>query len=918
MPGPLPFAWQRYYRSSITENNGLGPGWRHTLSEKLTITEGHPDSDGAHAAVAELQTAEGRIVSFNVPPIGQSSYNRFERLLLHRQSLHSYRLRSFSQPDKIFRADGISGALPLTEIRDQFGNSLTVDYEGGLPRKVVSSWGRMLIFEYQNHCIKRILNRHAPTGEQSLCSYDYCTTAARLAAACSGTTHESYHYDSDRLTGVEHNLHGALEFSYDHQQRCHRLRKNRFEYSLCWQNSQRHCTLTVPDRHKTQWEFDGLGQLLRETQQGRVTSYFYDYYGNLCQKTSNAQREICRHDEFGRLVRRTRRGISDRFVYDDFGLLAAAHLRGKENWLFDYSDQRLPETVTDPAGHDWNLLFNERGQLIRLIDPENGKLKLHWDGQGQLTSILRGERHWRFEYDNWNRLTGSSCGNLTARQWRYQSSGELLEYRCGERILKVESDTRGRPCGISENGRVRLLWERDDDGDICRLRLPTGDTWEIRYDKYKNVVQAQNSANTLTWRYDRFGQLCAFDDARGDCIQWRYDSSARVREYRNNDTRWFFTYDDCGALRQIRNNSGQQCEFHHDECGRLLLADNGYSRVRFQYDRRGRLIAEHHDSSDSESLDINHQYDRRGWLKKSTSGELDISYLLAPDAALYGIDANGEAVLRCEYLDAEENWTQGRIHSRHRYLDGQLASIETTHNQRWHFASRESGRDIEPALSADHSGIERDQHGSIARERRSDSSDSEYRYQYDGWGLMTGAECDAFKTYFRYDPFGRRLRKLTTYRKSTQQKRVLYYWNSLGLWAEHSQIAAIEEPPSQYLYHPLTGALLSCWQAGALKHYLLDPAGRPLVQFDHQGELLSPESAAPAQVGTNGEPGPGSCRLRGTAQMLDPETGLYYSWQGYWNPIRHCWLHREDPFGGNQQGTVSEFEYTAEVDVEPA
>ncbi|SEA23221.1 DUF6531 domain-containing protein [Microbulbifer marinus] len=912
LPGPILFKWQRYYRHGSSEDSGLGDGWRHNFSERLHIAEVTTDASGAKKTIAELYTAEGRRVSFTVPAIGHSTYNRFERLLLHRQSLHSYRLCGFDQPDRIFRADGTSDALPLVEVRDRFGSSLTVDYADGLLRKVVSSWGRVLEFHYRDQHIEKILQRDGPTEDQVLCSYDYDVPHKRLSAAYQGVACEQYQYDEQRIVAIDNSQSGQIEFFYDQRQCCQTIRRNNLTFTLSWRQSQRCCTLKMPDRLPIRLKFDRFGQLLLEQQGDRSTSYFYDHYGNLCHKNSNGTRNIYRHDEFGRLVRRTRGGTSDRYVYDDCGRLRAAQLYGEQSWKYRYGAAALPEQVFDPEGHCWQLRYNERGQLSRLTDPEGGTAEFHWDDQAQLTAVQRGDRRWEFAYDHWQRLTAWTRNGQLEKQWHYGSGGVLLAHHQGPWKLQFERDSVGRPCGISQDGQAKLSWQLDVAGNIRQLHLPGGAEFTIHWNAHDRIIQATSADNTFEWHYDGFGQLSRYTDAYGDRIQWQYDNSGRVCEFRDNDSHWFFLHSQSGVLRQIRNNSGQQCEFHFDSSARLVQAANSHSRVRFQYDRRNLLTAEHHDSGDSESLSVSHRYDGRGWLKRSTSEKLDLCYLLSPDACLYGIDANGEAALRCEYAGAEEIWTQGRTRSGLLYAHGQLTDIETAQKQRWRFAPCAPLSEFVPApapvLGSGHT--ERDMRGNIVRERRQDQAGDEFLYQYDGWGLLSSAECGDFKTFFRYDPFGRRLSKLSSHRKSAHQCRMDYLWCSTGLWCEHSLAVDEERPAVHYLYHPLRGTLLGRWQSDRLAHYLLDPAGAPLLLFDELGEILWAKEATQPQATTNGPHRSGGDTWHSSGQMADCETGLHYSWRGYWQPQLNCWLHKEEPFSSDRHRALSGAEHS--------
>ncbi|WP_193165787.1 DUF6531 domain-containing protein [Microbulbifer hainanensis] len=871
LPGPLPFRWQRFYRQGNCEDCGLGAGWRHSLSEQLHILEDE----------VELHSADGRHIRFAMPAIGHSCFNRFERLLLHRQSLHSYRLSGFDQADRIFRADGTGSAVPLMEIRDHCGNAIAVDYRDGLPAKFVSSWGRVVEFIHCDGNIQELRDRLAPDQQQSLCHYGFeqAQQSDLMTSAHAGLHQERYTYRDGRLSSINGVVVGSLHFTHDDQQRCSGVQVNQLQLSLRWRNGNRQCIQSGGGRHPQCWTFDSRGLLLREQQHDRTVSYLYDYYGNLCQETAaDGQCTFFRHDELGRPLRKTSNGISDQFIYDKRGFLVAAQCRGISIWHFTHDERGLPGKIIDPCGGQWLFQYNERGQLNRLSDPENGSIDLQWDSQGQLTSIRRGEREWTLDYDHWQRPIRFDLNGDSLSAWQYGRYGELrsAEHLGAEYLL--EYDEQGRPCEITNKDTQRVLrWQSDPSGRPVIFFATDCGHWQLHYNHWGQPVAFDYEAGNAEWRYDEFGRLASAYSNGDYHWQWEHETSGALSEFRDNDARWYFHYTESGQVREIRNNSGQSSQFHYDKYQRLVAADNGYSALRFRYDNRNLLVAEHLDSSDAEGVSLKHRYDDRGWLKNSSSDDLDIAYLLAPDSQVYGVDANGEAVLRCEQESSNvTSWVQGSVRSRRLCSGGQLTVLELEGQTRWQFEAEPfpqlpfSLAQGALPLSAE---VERDRRGNIASERRPGNHRHDYRYQYDGWGLLTSAECGDFNTYFRYDAFGRRLSKLSTHRRSSQQRRITSHWYALGPWSETVTTSAEVQPMAIYLLHPVYRTLLCRWQDGTTTHYLVNPAGKPLALFDQNGNCEW-ESSQP----------PGPDRWRGRGVRADSETGLHYSWCGYWHP----------------------------------
>ncbi|WP_226665424.1 DUF6531 domain-containing protein [Microbulbifer aggregans] len=907
LPGPFTFHWQRFYRQNLDSKSGLGHRWNHSLCETLQL----PETGGALEQKIFLHTPDGRVVTFDVPAIGHSCFNRRERLLLSRQSLHSFRISAFDSPDKIFRADGTGHTAPLSEIRDSFGNTLTVDYRDGKPHKIVTSWGRTLEFVYENENLIRVNNAQTPQSVPALCHYAY-DDEENLSHIIAGSSREDYQYLDGELIALTGQPEGDIKFSYDKAGRCHRLKVNGAGYSIRRQQGRNRCTLSCDFLHNKQWQFDMYGHLVREKQQDREQSWLYDHYGNLCQHVSpSGQRTIFRHDELGRLTRHTSNGLHRRFVYDNHGRLQGSGVFTQNtgpvslcsNWTFRYGNHAHPLAIRDPSGNEWHCDYDDHGQLRQLTDPEGGRVALEWDAQSQLSAVLRGSQKYTFDYDDSGRATGFHCGLQLERHWHYGQSGALSSTLLGNKTYDFIRDDSQRICGISCNAEPWLQWQYDECNRIRRASFHSGKQWNLRYDTLGRLIECYfegepelgRQCGMFTWKYDGFSQPIHFSDRNGHQREWHYDVCGRIKEYRDGDNHWYLRYDSVGALEQIRNNSGQHCDFHFDQQTRLTQATNSHSQVRFHYDNRGRLIAEHHDFTESDSVSINHDYDQRGWLKSSGSDNFNINFLFAPDGSLYGANANGSAVLRCEAGDDDSIWSLGVNRVTKNIRGGFTTGLSIDPDTSWRIgASLDAFSEaVDFFLSRPASDlIKQDDRGNIIEEGRSSSAKN--NYQYDGWGLMQSAESGDFKTYFRYDPFGRRYSKTSTHRRSSRQRRIFNHWWSFGLWSECTKIDnAVTN--SHYVFHPIMGIPLVRISDGETTHYVADDSGNLLALLDFSGNTLW-KNTDDAKIVER--PAQGLGTFRGAAGIFDGETGLNYRDFSYWgsdnticlDTLRNCLL----------------------------
>ena len=934
LPGPFRFRWQRVYRQSQKGDDGLGRGWRHSLNEHLQL----PSTQVSAEQKILLHTAEGRIVAFDLPAIGHACYNRSERLYLLRQSLHSFRVSAFATPDKIFRADGTGETAPLCEIRDASGNTLSVDYRDGLVDKIVTSWGTSLTCHHEDGRLVRITDRRSEEN-LGLLEYSY-SSAGDLVATRSQYCRESFTVQSGRIKAINDLNIGHLDFTYNQIDRvCQVALSEETDcqtaaqapdgtlWRLRWRSGSRTCTVSTSDRYDTLWRFDDSGNLVESTQRDRTQRWRYDLYRNLCHTVdTRGLHTLYRHDAFGRLLRQTDNGQHRHYLYDDTGGLIAAGTVDRDGaarrWQYHYTDtHHFPTAVTDPEDGTWACEHDERGQLRSLTDPEGGRLLLEWDAQCQLTRVVRGDCRLEWEYDQQGRMIEHRATGLPARRWVYDNRGTVIRAVIGEHTLSISSDEYDRPCTFSEDGEPLLQWQYDGFGHVRYIQEAEGPALVLDYNRGGQLCALRRKDQQYTWHYDPFGQLTAFDDGNTLKREWQFDRAGQLREFRDGDSHWYLQYNDHGAIAQIRNNSGQICNFHFDMCGRLTQADNEHCNLRYRYDRCDRLIAEHHDlnaAGPDSSLSINHSYDRRGWLKNSCSDSINIVYTFSPSGQLYGIDLNGAMAVRSEIQQDDRESDRGNYTERlffgsdqvsKHYCQGILQSLSLGKEPLWSAPTpAPSHRGLIPSLelfatAGSTMENERDMHGNLVMSNRRDAgagAASRHHYQYDGWGLLQCVECGDFKTWLRYDPFGRRLMKASTHRRSGRQRRVASHWSGIGLWGEcvYQNGAQVS---THYVLHPLTGSALARVSQGANDGGTSDGTiseHREFFVTDDSGQLLAllpdvaptadsgkpiwtlpSEQAAPSQQALLC---PGS--YQGRLGIYDRETRLFYRHFRYFLP----------------------------------
>lgn len=975
LPGPIAFVWTRTYRTSNPDNLGLGHGWTHPLCERLKV-----DGELLH-----YHTQEGRRITFNCPRVGHSSYNKSEKIGVKRQSEHSYQVIEPNKPIRLFRADGLSAFLPLVEIRDDFNNSIGIDYQQGAPHKLVTSWGRTLEFQCnQQGLIESITAPCLATQDTpelaQLASYRY-DDEQDLVSATDQTGHsENYSYTNhiiDRRT-----THAGVNFHFEWDQhtpaaRCQRQWSDNGAYDYCfkWQPKRKISYSTDSRGNVHQYHCDEHGRVVKEIDpEGGITKRLYDSYGNLCSETNpNGNSTYYRHDSLGKVTRITDAlGNSTRIRYNHQGQPALITDALGNHWQRRYNEQGLLSEIRDPSNNSWQYHYNNRGQLETLVDPEDGKQRFSWNSQGELISQTDADgRTTEYGYDNWGRVNCITTADGKTTAYEFNRSGKLT------RLTQAD----GTNIELRYNQAGQVTHHTDADGkttqyyyggfsQVERRVDASGQTFDYQYDEERNLTGLTNEkGERYRLTYDGNERLVEEQGFDGRKQNYRYNPAGQLIEHRDMDVITQFTRDPLGRLLRKSNNSGDNAEFHYDALGRLTAANNTDAFVRFQYDSAGNLTAEHCDSdtlatianqnnaNTSHSHSLRHSYDKRGWRTTTSTDDHHLSFQHTPAGQLYGVDHNGNPVVRCEYDAAGQlsKKVQGKLTSEFDYDSlgrilqqkttaagndsaviqrdykysnaGNLQQIEDLLRgmTQYHYDHNDQLSKVEgtvaEAFSFDPAGnllndengqalydsgnrlaLHGDRHfsydtrGNLTEEKRGKSQSLSANFRYNGWNQLSSIEKNGLKTNYRYDALGRRIGKSVTHVKTKQQKKTTFCWNGDQLWSETNHTPKGQDD-QLYIFEPNSFRPLALVKDEQIHHYHLDHLGTPQEITDSKGDIVwQAQYKAYGQLAGFAKQPTINNPLRFQGQYFDGESGLHYNRHRYYDPSVGRFVH-QDPAG---------------------
>jgi YD repeat-containing protein len=514
LPGLIPLAWQRKYRSGDQRESWFGQGWSSPWNITLSLS----------ANQIIYHDAEGRQVDLPLIEVGAEHFEAYEQFTLRHPDPHTWQIvfkEGRAETFQRVREDHFN--LPLARVEDRNHNTILFHYPA-FPEDPFAPWYPVAISD----SAQRTLNLHwnnigrltaitwqpdpnAP--EQTLARYDYSPAGDLLAHHDAAQAVHRYEwrnhilvayvkqdgaryiaeYDRETPTGRVTRSYAeadgrGLSFVYDKRARTNHItdtlgRTTHYEYD----ERDDIIATTGPDGQRVETPFDSNGNQRDITDPlGRKTQYAYDRRGNLTAliDASGAQTKI-KYNALDLPVAITdAQGHTWLRGYDPKGnLIVATDPLGRAT-RYTYDQRGLPTTLTDPQGRDKQLAWDASGNLTRFTDCSNQRTDYVYDAQGRLIKqrdALGQESH--YEWDDAGRLLALTEPDGGQHAYQWSPEGRLLAYTdpLGATTRWVY-DVHGDPIErIDANGH-RLRYDYDEVGRLIRLTNENGDATYFAYD----------------------------------------------------------------------------------------------------------------------------------------------------------------------------------------------------------------------------------------------------------------------------------------------------------------------------------------------------------------------------------------------------------------------------------------------------
>lgn len=631
-------------------------------------------------------------------------------------------------------------------------------------------------------------------------------------------------------------------------------------------------------------------------------------------------------------------GIKTRYSYAADGNLAALDRGGVIQRFENNASQHLRKLVM-AGGQTLKFQMDLSGQLAAVWDGQSNRIELQRDTEGQLLqarllnpdgSVAQtkawqpgrrdaGANQRRDELvDGLQQLIGQQeSGTEVARPDVWQALSPAQQ-RLDE-IVAVSRTASSK--GFSEqpdsDGRFTIYW-RDDFGLLRRVDSPT--TGSTRYD------------------YDAGGRLIGRRDNVGDTARYQRDAAGRV------------------VAIQARDAQGKLDEDAHIEWG----TNNKPSRIRslhsderFAYDRIGQL-SEHTQTVDGHSWTLHYTYDANGQLiAKQMPGGQQLAYRYRssqhPRAGLlesvwlkgwvdrplvHGLNDGADTFATRRFMFGNGLGNELRLDDQGRVIEAGSPEVGQT---RLSYTSA----DAEPGAVRTRRGTNLGQvanstspplwqgrlYGQWDRWRGSDSAAQpasfglagiatpghelfddlgrqitrgELRLSYDSLGRLVEVQRDAKGgalqpvARYRYNLFGQRIAKVTAQAGSQAALTTYFFHDGSQLVAEADAAGAVQR---QYFW--INDKPVALLETGRVLYIHTDHRNAPLALTDAgrevvwQAQVADFLAARPIQGESLGRV---EFNLRGSNQYHDPETGLHYNTNRYYDAQAGRYL-TPDPMG---------------------
>jgi len=725
-----------------------------------------------------------------------------------------------------------------------------------------------------------------------------------------------------RVTGYAHDDRGnlmtitrpdGLQVTAEYDEQCQPLR------------------LTGPDGSVWRQEHDSRGnRTMLIAPDGTVSRFGYDDRGHLADVTGpDGSVSLVTCDPAGLLVEVTRpNGAQTRYSRDRFGRAASVTGPRGESTALTWTVEGRPATRTFPDGSVQSWSWDGEGNLTRLagpggaasqyeygpfdkaaavIWPDGTRSEFRYDHRLRMTGVAHGGLAWRYEYDLAGRLVAETSYNGTATTYAYDAAGQLTSWVNGAgQEVAFGYDLLGNLTESSADG-VLTTFGYDRAGRLVHARNPDAEV-RLQRDSLGQVIAETCNGRTVGTEHDAAGRVTRRITPSGAVTSWEFDRFGQPTAMTVSEHQMGFGYDAAGQeiLRELPG--GLTLTQDWDTTRRLAvqaLARPGQPAAAAGPDGPsvpGQLLQRraYNYRADGFPERIDDLLAGNRAISLDPSGR--VTAVTGPDwAEQYGYDHAGNVTAA----------TWATLPSDPGPSDpGPSDPGPSDPGATWPDSGWPGSRQVE-GTHITQAGAFRYRHDLagrvITRQRTRVSSRPEsWQYRWDGNNRLTTVTTpDGTAWRYKYDPFGRRITKQHLTPDGQVAGETSFTWDG-PLLIEQAETAGSRAHVTTWDYQP--GTFRPVAQAehdfmpGAPQRQtgqrfyaiVTDLVGNPAELTAPDGTLAGYQQRT--VWGSTLWRGSAQTPLRFPGQYFDPETGLHYNCQRYYDPVSGSYLS-PDPLG---------------------
>lgn len=327
-------------------------------------------------------------------------------------------------------------------------------------------------------------------------------------------------------------------------------------------------------------EYDDLDRVVRQTGSGDALSaaYAYDDDAGVVSRTDSLGRTShAVHDDRGRVVREI----------DPAGKVRAT--------TWSAADEL--GSVVDELGRGTAYEHDEDGALVAVVRPDGARIEITRDALGLPALVVDADgSRWEHEHDGRGlRVTTTDpAGARTA--WTYDDAGHLTSVTDAlGGVSTVTTDRAGLTLAVRDPGGHTTTWERDGFGRVSAEVDAEGGRTEYGWTlEGRLATRTAADGGVERYRYDPEGNLTSRTDAAGAVTRFEHGVFDRVTTRIDGDgSRTGFSWDSELRLVRVTDPLGLTWDYEHDGLGRVVAETDFDGRRRtWELDAAGQVIAQ--------------------------------------------------------------------------------------------------------------------------------------------------------------------------------------------------------------------------------------------------------------------------------------------------------------------------------------